>query len=426
MVSLEDTNILTQLLTGGQRDHVTIVSGNGEVKINKFVLGSLYTIFGNLIRCLEVESDVLLLKRTKKEDLTLMFENLFQQATEFSPKEQFFATIHSILVTNKLDPDADEEAKISQIEQDDLKLDLDSSAGFITEDHDYIDNETPIILKIRKQGKREIRKSHIRCHICGKSVYQRRMEGHLSQHKKQEKRASEDSNEKKTCQHCGKLVKCIRDHVRDTCNAIQREVSTCKECGKDFKNPKHFRHHMRVKHGNEKKEKLQYVCNICGKVLSSRGALNTHHRALHEIRELKIKCEQCGKLYVNATNLKIHMRMHEEKKTCPVCGIKVRLLKEHIDNVHTKDEDKKFQCQDCGKGFKLEQKLEFHRISMHLKTKPYNCRYGCDISYNDLSNRNAHEKKTHGKLFMTVKGERLKEKIEMLGVDEKTFTNPII
>ena len=118
--------------------------------------------------------------------------------------------------------------------------------------------------------------------------------------------------------------------------------------------------------------------------------------------------------------------MHEEKKTCPVCGIKVRLLKEHIDNVHTKDEEKKFQCHDCGKGFKYEHKLEYHRISMHLKTKPYNCRYGCDISYNDLSNRNAHEKRTHGKLFMTVKGERLKEKIEMLGVDEKTFTNPII
>ena len=167
---------------------------------------------------------------------------------------------------------------------------------------------------------------------------------------------------------------------------------------------------MREKHGNEEKEKPQYVCNICGKVLSSRGALNGHHRALHEIRELKIKCERCGKLCVNAVNLKYHMRMHEEKKSCPVCGIKVRLLKEHIDNVHTTDEEKMFRCQDCGKGFIFENKLEFHRINMHLKTKPYNCRYGCDISYNDDSNRNAHEKKTHGKLFTTVREEKLKEK----------------
>ena len=413
-----DTNFLKQLLSEGQRDHVTIVSDNGDVKINKFVLGSLYTIFGNLIECLKMESDVLLLKRITKEDLALLFKNLLQQATEFSPKEQFLATIQSILVTHKLESGAGEEAKLSIKEQGDI--DLDSAVGFITEDCDYIDNEIPIILKIRKKTK------SIKCHICGKSIYQSRIEGHLSRHKKREKRASEDTNVKKSCQHCGKLVRCIRDHVRDYCHAIQREKSTCNECGKVFTNLKCFRIHMRDKHGNEEKEKLQYVCNICGKVLNSKGALNGHHRALHEIRELKIKCEQCGKLFVNAFVLKHHMRMHQEKKTCPVCGKKVRMLKSHIDSVHTKDEDKKFQCQDCGKGFMLKEKLEHHRINMHLKTKPYNCRYGCDIRYNDMSNRNAHEKRTHGKLFVTVKEERLKEKIEMLGLENKTFENPIM
>ena len=144
-----DTNFLKQLLSEGQRDHVTIVSDNGDVKINKFVLGSLYTIFGNLIECLKMESDVLLLKRITKEDLALLFENLFQQATEFSPKEQFLATIQSILVTHKLESGAGEEAKLSINEQGDI--DLDSAVGFITEDCDYIDNEIPIILKIRKK-----------------------------------------------------------------------------------------------------------------------------------------------------------------------------------------------------------------------------------------------------------------------------------
>ena len=428
-----DTNILKQLLSEGQRDHVTIVSGNGDVKINKFVLGSLYTIFGNLIRCLMMESDVLLLKRINKEDLTSLFDILFQQSTEFSPKEQFLATIQSILVTHKLEADAGEEAKLSKVEQDDIKLDLDPAVGFITEDHDYMDHETPITLKIKRplrpgRGRPKGKKGHIKCHICGKSMYPSRMEGHLSRHEKEEKRASEDTNEIKPCQHCGKLVKCIRDHVRDICSAIQREETTCNECGKVFTNQKYFRAHMREKHGNqeEMKEKPQFVCNICGKVLNSKGSLISHHRARHEIRELKIKCEQCGKHFLNTYLLKKHMRMHEEKKTCPDCGIKVRGLKKHIELVHTKDEDKKFQCQDCGKGFMLKRTLESHRINMHLKTKPYNCRYGCDISYNDMSNRNAHEKKTHGKLFTTVKEQKLKEKIEMLGVDEKTFTNPII
>ena len=38
-------------------------------------------------------------------------------------------------------------------------------------------------------------------------------------------------------------------------------------------------------------------------------------------------------------------------------------------------------------------------MNVHLKLRPYECRYGCSFRYNDLSNRNAHEKKTHGQIF---------------------------
>ena len=47
--------------------------------------------------------------------------------------------------------------------------------------------------------------------------------------------------------------------------------------------------------------------------------------------------------------------------------------------------------------------LESHRMSMHLKLRPHYCRYGCDMSYNDTSNRNQHEKRVHGQLFTVVK-----------------------
>ena len=93
------------------------------------------------------------------------------------------------------------------------------------------------------------------------------------------------------------------------------------------------------------------------------------------------------------------MKSHKEKTPCPECNTLVKNLDEHIKNVHTSDEDKKFQCQDCGKGFIKSYHLENHRMSVHLKQKPHQCRYGCDIAYNDRSNRNAHEKKKHGKLF---------------------------
>ena len=47
-------------------------------------------------------------------------------------------------------------------------------------------------------------------------------------------------------------------------------------------------------------------------------------------------------------------------------------------------------------------------MSVHLKLRPYKCRYGCDDSYNDYHNRNSHEKKKHGKLFTTAEKEKEK------------------
>ena len=76
--------------------------------------------------------------------------------------------------------------------------------------------------------------------------------------------------------------------------------------------------------------------------------------------------------------------------------------------IHTLDKDKSFQCTDCGKGFALKKCLHKHTMNVHLKLRPYKCRYGCEFAYNDSSNRNAHERKTHGKLFIIEKEEKEK------------------
>lgn len=60
------------------------------------------------------------------------------------------------------------------------------------------------------------------------------------------------------------------------------------------------------------------------------------------------------------------------------------------------------------------------------KTKPYACRYGCDISYNDDSNRKCSREEDTWKLFTTVRGRKAKRKIELLGLDENSFTTGIM
>ena len=48
-------------------------------------------------------------------------------------------------------------------------------------------------------------------------------------------------------------------------------------------------------------------------------------------------------------------------------------------------------------------------MSVHLKLRPFKCRYGCEFGYNDQANRNSHERKKHGKKYIgETKGEELK------------------
>ena len=77
-------------------------------------------------------------------------------------------------------------------------------------------------------------------------------------------------------------------------------------------------------------------------------------------------------------------------------------MDEHLKTVHTSDDKKKIQCQDCGKGFIREADLLKHRNG-HLKTYPYHCRYGCDAKYNNSGSRIRHEKKKHGGTFSEYK-----------------------
>ena len=165
-------------------------------------------------------------------------------------------------------------------------------------------------------------------------------------------------------------------------------------------------------HIQEHAEREKVVCNICGLLLCSKSSLEGHIAAKHTdtVRERKFFCEECGAGFWQNSHYRIHMRnMHTSSKLpCPHCGEKIKpiYLNRHISSVHTPDSEKKHQCQDCGKGFHSKNLLEKHRMNVHLKLRPYKCRFGCDFAYNDLSNRNHHEKKQHGKLFTTDSREK--------------------
>ena len=215
------------------------------------------------------------------------------------------------------------------------------------------------------------------------------------------------NNTIETCDVCGHVCKSkigLQQHFREKHYAPEGETK-CEQCLKCFPNENFDGHLCEV---------AKYICNVCGQAYKCKYSLKKHIQVVHEkvVLPKPFICHQCDFCAENKTYLKSHMKTHEEKKPCPLCGVKVRHLKRHMDISHTTDEMKKHQCQDCGKGFTDLGSLNTHRMNVHLKLKPYQCRYGCDISYNDISNRNQHEKKTHGKLFTTVREEKLKAELQ--------------
>ena len=166
------------------------------------------------------------------------------------------------------------------------------------------------------------------------------------------------------CKYCNKLFQAARKH---SCGMLKKPL----------------------------KKKCLYMCKDCNFTFKTKQSLDNHMVEIHKTED-KIRCTLCPK-YFSKHYLKSHMTRgaHRIKKACSVCGKSVSKLKDHMETLHRNDSEKRFQCDQCSKGFWHTGQLRNHKMNIHLKLKPYSCRFECGQSYNDRSNRNQHEKRAH-------------------------------
>ena len=144
------------------------------------------------------------------------------------------------------------------------------------------------------------------------------------------------------------------------------------------------------------KHTKKYMCDSCGFKADDSNKLYYHRQVTHEA--VMVPCPDCGKMFKDRY-LKLHQRKVHSAAACEICGVVVKNVKHHMQGVHMADSDKRFHCKDCGKGFMCRVTMDNHRMNMHIKAQPYQCRYGCDNRYNDTSNRSAHERRRHGAVW---------------------------
>ena len=435
---------------------VTIICKDGKSQSNSLLLASIFPLVMEIFQSLQYSEENIFI--SLPDALTRDVDGLFEAI--YMEKESFLVCKDILNLLNKRDYvcETDDEildiknCKSASVESNiyyecNLKTKIDETEDFKVEDDgdnfdnlddlietiDPLENEDddnvlkePQLIKFSKAKEPKTVKSRKRSNIKNDKLYVIESIGRrrctrcksfipLSEYDEHIKEHAERENSKK-CPHCdytspyGKRN--IDRHIiakhpqrSETCQKFfeegKRRCTRCKSFIPLSEYDKHIKEHA---------EREKVICNICGSILCSKSSLEGHIAAMHTVREKKFFCEECGASFWQKNSYRTHMRnMHTSTRLpCPHCGEKIRpsYLDRHISNVHTPDSEKKHQCQDCGKGFHSKFLLDKHRMNVHLKLRPYKCRFGCDIAYNDISNRNHHEKKQHGKLFTTDNREK--------------------
>lgn len=226
-----------------------------------------------------------------------------------------------------------------------------------------------------------------------------------------------------TCDVCGKLFKegSFRSTIQSHMTRHKIEQFKC-NCDVKFasyvEKKKHYLSHhsrmSRLRQPTEPKKKAPtykfipkpHICDICGTVLGSKGAMQRHVRRNH------IHCKHCNKEYASGIAYVAHWKkLHPDLEreipkswvACDDCDAifyyKSKYLI-HWRTVHGSDEVRQFKCGVCTKSFDLRPHLKAHVLNMHIKSRPYKCRSdGCESTFNSVANLYAHEKKIHGEAF---------------------------
>lgn len=134
-----------------------------------------------------------------------------------------------------------------------------------------------------------------------------------------------------------------------------------------------------------------YTCNQCGKKFTQACNLKVHQR-VHQRDGLHL-CSHCGKGYSSFSDLRRHRcsQTGDKPYTCTLCGNKFsRLwnLKLH-QRIHT--QEKPHKCTLCSKSFTRADILKVHQRT-HTGERPYSCGI-CGLSFKRLDHLRSHQRK---------------------------------
>lgn len=155
----------------------------------------------------------------------------------------------------------------------------------------------------------------------------------------------------------------------------------CSDCGKAFSMKSNL-----ARYGPNHLGIMTFRCEEC----ESRESHPPQH---DEYNVGDYECQECGKRFIQKSNLTTHMLIHSGVRNygCQECGKKF-LQKSHLlDHISTHIDEKNYECKLCTETFSLKSSLDKHFHS-HTELKRFECAH-CEKKFARKSYLKVHIKK---------------------------------
>lgn len=187
----------------------------------------------------------------------------------------------------------------------------------------------------------------------------------------------------------------LKDHISKS-EKCKNANTTCSVCGKVCNNRKAL-----YAHSLTHKDRISYICELCGKNYTNKFNLENHKSSVHDIHfEEKgsiYKCRFCEKNFTTKAQLFPHVLAHQKEKTerlCDACGKSFNSMEALKSHNRTHLDHKPFSCQEdgCDKKFRSNLLLTQH-LHVHTGIKTFECNK-CEKKFAKKTSLTVHER-TH-------------------------------
>lgn len=226
------------------------------------------------------------------------------------------------------------------------------------------------------------------CKECGLSFQHRSsLIKHRSEHRGKEEQAMNQHREVQLkyyhCERCRMTFSTPAKLSEHVCSNVSEKPYRCPLCRKEFLFKCSITRHIQS-HSLE----FLFHCQECNKGFTDGLALRCHQRSHSALKPYE--CPDCSMVFKHYSVMEDHRRKHTQSTRphqCAICSKTFKygsLLHQH-QYLHTGQ--KPFRCQDCGRTFAFAQNLKAH-CRQH-KRCPYACPM-CLLSFSDQGSLQAH------------------------------------